>query len=101
CYAYEDVISLIVSRYDDLYSKVTHPSIYMPTVDRESESLGGESLTRTEAFTKALRMQKLITQTICLDRTCKLSLPKSTTLKNTIYLRMQTVKKSAGCMPEM
>ncbi|HIV82172.1 MAG TPA: hypothetical protein H9994_05630, partial [Candidatus Salinicoccus merdavium] len=41
-YAYEDVISLIGSRYDDLYNKVTDPSIYMPTFDRESESLGGE-----------------------------------------------------------
>src|SRR5699024_7992223 len=41
-YAYEDVISLIGSRYDDLYNKVKDPSIYMPTFYRESESLAGE-----------------------------------------------------------
>ena len=40
-YAYEDVISLIQGRYNNLYNKVTTPSIYMPTFEGDTSNLAG------------------------------------------------------------
>ena len=40
-YAYEDVISLIQGRYNNLYNKVTTPSIYMPTFEGDKSNLAG------------------------------------------------------------
>ncbi|MCK1977145.1 LPXTG cell wall anchor domain-containing protein [Jeotgalicoccus huakuii] len=40
-YAYEDVISLIQGRYNNLYNKVNTPSIYMPTFEGDTSNLAG------------------------------------------------------------
>src|SRR5699024_11029913 len=40
-YAYEDLISLIQGRYNNLYNKVTTPSIYMPTFEGDTSNLAG------------------------------------------------------------